>query len=153
MEPYQILHIHGSVNAKEDGPPIIGHGNDKNALLAKEKETKASENYWEKESSIYHVFAEYYQDTRKDVNYFISTNSRFFKRLYNVEEVNVIGHSLGEVDMPYFQKVLDNTESDILWNIYYYFEEEKDALFQRALQIGIKMENIRLCSTEEFYVI
>lgn len=153
VEPYQILHIHGSVNAKEYGPPIIGHGNDKNALLAKEKATKASENYWEKESSIYRTLAEYYQETRKDVNYFINSNSGFFKRLHNVEAVNVIGHSLGEVDMPYFRKVLQNTKSNTLWNIYYHSEEEKDVLFQRALQIGIKEENIRPCSTKEFYVI
>ena len=44
----------------------------------------------------------------------------FFRKLKNVNSVNIIGHSLGEVDILYFKTVMNSVSSDTERNIYYY---------------------------------
>ena len=73
----------------------------------------------------------------------------FFRKLKNVNSVNIIGHSLGEVDILYFKTVMNSVSSDTERNIYYYWDEERDTLKNALLSLGI--ENILLLSSNDFW--
>lgn len=147
----QILHIHGSVDRLNSGEPVIGHGDNARRENAKRKAREAAKNYWEKESSIYNALANYYDRTRKDVRFYLYFYKDFFDRLNLIDAVVVIGHSWGEVDMPYFRKILSNTKDNTIWHIYYFEDEEKIVFLNKALEIGIKRENIKMLNAKQFY--
>jgi hypothetical protein len=148
IDKYQILHIHGSID-NNDLPPVIGHGNMEKIREAKEQELEASENFWEKESSIYNALANYYERTLKDVPYYIRIHSGFFKQLNRVDQVFVISHSFGDVDLPYFKKVLESINVNAVWNVCYHSNEEATVFLNRIKQIGIK--NYKFLHSSDFF--
>lgn len=153
IDSYQILHIHGCIDNSVGYTPVIGHGNKEKIRKSREKAYEASENFWEKESSIYNALAAYYEKTLKDVNHYLNYNSEFFKRLKGVEQVFVIGHSLGDVDLPYFKKVLRSIQKDAIWNIFYHCSKEEALFMEKIVSVGVKVEHIRMLQSSEFFVI
>ena len=150
IDRYQILHIHGSIDS-DDLPPVIGHGNLRKIQDAKEQAHEAEDNFWEKDSSIYNALANYYERTLKDVPFYLSIHSTFFERLKPVNQVFVVGHSFGEVDLPYFKKVLDSIQENAVWNIYYYNEDEANAFKNKISSVGVRPEQIIMRSSNEFF--
>lgn len=150
IEDYNILHIHGSVE-KNDTSPIIGHGNKEKITEMKQIAEEAREEFDEKKCSIYGAVANYYENTLKDVQDFIKCNSSFFSDLDDVNEIFVIGHSLGDVDMPYFGKIRDNVSNDTIWNVYYYYEADKMIYKHKLIFIGVNEDNIKMLKTQKFF--
>lgn len=152
IDKYQILHIHGSIDS-DDLPPVIGHGNFRKIQDAKEQAYEADDNFWEKDSSIYNALANYYERTLKDVPFYLSIHSTFFERLKRVNQVFVVGHSFGEVDLPYFKKVLDSIQENAVWNIYYYNEEEANAFKDKISSVGVRPKQIIMWSANDFFTL
>lgn len=146
-----ILHIHGSIDKWYDYEPVIGHGDYSKISEMKQLAYEASEEFWEKEASIYNAIANYYERTLKDVEYFKRTNNSFFKQLNGITEIFVVGHSLGDVDKVYFQEIKNNVGDDIMWNISYHEESDKEVYKDSILSLGVKDENIRMLHTDEFF--
>ena len=91
INPQRILHIHGSVDDYNGADPVIGHGNNEKIERLKGKIADAERNYLEKESSIYKALVNYYERTKKDVNFYLNFNGDFFKRMSRVKQIYVIG--------------------------------------------------------------
>jgi len=151
IDPNQILHIHGSVNKEDDFPPVIGHGNAYKIQQAKEKASEASEKLLEKQTSVYHALENYYTRTLKDVNYFINIHSQFFNRLKTIKQVNVIGHSFGNVDLPYFKKILGSIQENAVWNVYYHSNNEIALFRDKIISVGVSSEQIKMLPSSEFF--
>ena len=63
-------------------------------------------------------------------------------------EINVFGHSFGELDWPHFQKIdeiLSNKFSDTLWNIYYRTNEDKKKIELFLKEVPVKNYKL-ICS-------
>ena len=56
----------------------------------------------------------------KDTDAIVSFNNYFWNKLHNVNHVEIIGWSAGEVDLPYLRKIMDNVDSSTIWNVYFY---------------------------------
>lgn len=151
IENEQILHIHGSIDQENEFPPDIGHGDIYKIKEVKEKSAEAWDNYEDKVGAIYSAVANYYDRTLKDVPYYLCVHDSFFKKLNEIEEVFVIGHSLGEVDLPYFKKVLTNVPENTFWNIYYFEEIKKKPLEKMVDELGIKPGKYTIEHSSEFY--
>lgn len=54
----------------------------------------------------------------KDTDAIVSFNNYFWSKLYNVNRVEIIGWSEGEVDLPYLRKIRDNVDSSTVFLIY-----------------------------------
>lgn len=143
IESYKVLHVHGSVD-EEDIEPVIGHGNQEKINKIKEKIHEAENNFWEKEESIYRAVFNYYKRTLKDVRSFICLHQSFFRKLIDVQQIHIVGTSLGEVDMPYFHKIKEHVGVNTIWNIYYYNSEEIEYLKQQICSLGVSEENINV---------
>lgn len=152
IDKYNILHIHGSID-EDDISPVIGHGNKEKIIEISEIYTKSSEKFYEKKAAIYGALANFYKNTLKDVDYFLSINEEFFKRLKDVKSVSIIGHSLGDVDMPYFKKIYSNINHDTIWNIYIYDDNDdnREKYKEKIIGIGVNEEKIKIFNSNLFF--
>lgn len=150
VEESNIVHIHGSID-ENDISPVVGHGNREKIDEMTEISQEASEEYNEKRSSIYNAVARYYRDTFKDVPQFLCENKHFFRSLNEVNDIYIVGHSLGEVDIPYFKEIRNNVSADTMWNVYYYDEHDELGYREKVLSIGVEEQNIRMLKSEEFF--
>lgn len=149
IDSYDILHIHGSID-EYNYEPIIGHGNAEKIEKCRELSKKYSEEFLEKESCIYGALSNYYERTLKDVNHFLFVNEHFFDKLKQIENIYVIGHSFGDVDMPYFKRI-HHINPHAIWNVFYYKDEEQELYKQKLLSLGVKQENMDIKHSSKFF--
>lgn len=152
ISKYNVLHIHGSID-EDDTLPVMGHGNKEKIIEMREIAKNFREKCKEKQSSIYNAIANYYERTLKDVNYNILTNDIFFRRLNDVESIFIIGHSLGDVDMPYFKEIYNNVSNDTVWNIYLYNDNEdnREKCKEKIMSIGVNDDKIKIFNSNSFF--
>lgn len=67
--------------------------------------------------------------------------------LSNVSEVYILGHSLAEVDLPYFDKLVQSVKPDARWTVTFYSPEEKQHHFEVLKGLGIS--NIFIVTMQE----
>lgn len=150
IDKTDILHIHGSID-EEDYSPVIGHGDKEKIDEMFEIAREAFEKNNERRSSIYKAIAKYCRDTLKNVSNFLNENRNFFKSLNEVNEIHIIGHSLGDVDIPYFREIKRNVNENIIWNVYYYSDNDMLTYRDKIISIGIIEENIRMIHSSIFF--
>lgn len=83
------------------------------------------------------ILQQYFESTFKPTERIILENNAFFKGITNLTEVVVLGHSLAEVDLPYFKEILKRTPR-VHWNISYHTEIDYDRVnwFVSEMNIG-----------------
>ena len=148
IDKNDVIHIHGSLR-KYDNDLVIGHGNYDKIEQIRKRITKAEEIFDEKETSICRALENYYLKTYKDVN-------RYKYKLWNlinkdIEEVIVIGHSVGEVDMPYFRDINVFSGKNAKWNVYYFSKNEKEIIYNNLRKCGVMKKQISMKKANEFY--
>lgn len=75
----------------------------------------------------------------------------FFVNLADITSVNIIGYSMSDVDLPYFQSVQLYSPDIKTWNVYYYDKEEQDSMKEQLLSIGVMEEKICMKDANEFW--
>lgn len=56
---------------------------------------------------------------QKDTEAILADHADFFEKVRDVDQIVVLGHSLGKVDWPYFQKISAHAPTAV-WRISYY---------------------------------
>jgi hypothetical protein len=115
----QVLHIHGSIREGAKSL-ILGHGT---ARTSKTTDPEEMDVIDPREAAGQDHLERYYEDTLKPVAAAIRRNRHQFEALSDVSTVYVWGHSLSEVDIPYFQEIVRATCSPF-WNVSYGNEHE-----------------------------
>ena len=64
--------------------------------------------------------------------------------------IYVIGHSVAEVDLPYFRYV-ENCTHQADWTVYYFNVDEKDRIYKKLMDCGIQKSRIHMKEAMEFY--
>ena len=144
-----ILHIHGSLHEYDDDP-VLGHGNIQRMKDIKAKLERAETYYNEKEMSICTVIEEYYEQTFKDVNKLMYKLFSLSKKEF--EEINIIGHSVAGIDLPYFKTMDMLTNQKLIWNVYYHEPEEEQKMQQALIEIGICKNRKKMHPDTDFYI-
>lgn len=159
----QILYIHNKAGGTL--PLILGHGLHPEKF--EKEETKIPENlspeeqdeFMEYQSSNFDLsiengrdeLIEYFKNSFKSTEKIINNNIPFFKSLTSITEVNVLGHSISQVDAMYFQKIIQTLNNDqITWNVTYYKENEKQSKVDSLIALGLKHSQITLCQMKDF---
>lgn len=70
-------------------------------------------------------------------------HTSFFKNLQDINQVYVLGHSLGEVDYPYFYEILKNVHRDTMWCCSAYLDEDWTNIENSLKELGIKRFSIK----------
>ncbi|RLV57976.1 hypothetical protein D5018_19725 [Parashewanella curva] len=92
----------------------------------------------------------HYRQSFKDTNSILNKNRSFFDNLFHVTEVLVLGHSLSEVDEPYFEEIKKRVNPDCLWSVSAYGESEKISHKNTLINLGIEEKKITIRNIESF---
>lgn len=143
-----VLHIHGEVGREM----IFGHGR----KIDSSKRTNESDQPWfdETKSEVAQVLGFFH----KPVDEILARNRATLEGYANVENIVVIGHSVNDIDVPYFQCIL-NAYPDANWQNYNYenIEEDIDEVSEthiKLLALGVPEQQLESFSSEklkEFY--
>lgn len=112
--PDRILHIHGSVEEGEDSI-VLGHGWRPPAPRQRE-EDPGDPRFEEGENLI----EQYFRETFKPTHAVIRRERGFFDAQRGVKELLVLGHSMADVDLPYFRELLARIDVGATWTITYH---------------------------------
>ena len=92
---------------------------------------------------------EYFFKSFKQTKDIISLNSAFFKKLHNVNEVFVLGHSLSEIDLPYFDEIIRAINGNPIFTVSYHSQTEHDSHKEMLLSFGVGRKHINLIKMDE----
>lgn len=143
IDDANIVHIHGRSDAYDD--LIFGHGE------TREEEPELDENgdsnrtmFSDAESAAKYPF----YALQKPVSEIIDKNRDFFHSLGSISTISVIGHSLNDFDLPYFEEVAKNTKN-AKWTVYCYRPEDKKHHIQQLLKCGVDCGDVTVYTYAE----
>ena len=126
----RICHIHGSII--DNTQLVYGCQNDPVPLSVLDKEEKDNIQYLVRYKTAELLNSGLKKNTAEN----IQKNMKFFEGLGNIKKVFVIGHSLAEVDWPYFLEVRRHVPKEVVWQITYHSTMEKIRLRSSLLLSG-----------------
>lgn len=121
IHPNKILHIHGEAGV--DDELVLGHGLKYGDIEKRMGESVDEGDYvlqCAKDAAVYSVASH-----RKEVERIIDNHKRWFDDLNHVTHIHILGHSLGDVDLPYFYKVFESCDKDNIF-VEYSFRDIKE---------------------------
>lgn len=129
----RILYIHNK--ATSDDTLVLGHGTDPSAFKSEEEiqpdglseeeiyewQQQIGENYdYSYESGKDELLA-YFSKSFKSTTEIMDNNNAFFLSVKKTRNIIVLGHSISNVDQPYFRKILTSLENEnIVWSASYH---------------------------------
>jgi hypothetical protein len=139
----RILHIHGKVGREI----IFGHGRN----IDSSSNSNESDAPWFHETSK--EVAQIPGLFHKPVAEILERNRSILEGYGNVENIVVIGHSVNEIDIPYFQCVL-NAYPDANWQNYNYENEDEgidevSETHEKLLALGVSGNRLESLSSEK----
>jgi hypothetical protein len=125
----RVLHIHGRA---EDERVVLGHAWERSARLAR----LTDEDTDVRIAGGYEIIDGYFAETFKPTMRIIDEQRPFFASLSGIDEVFVLGHSLGEVDLPYYENIIDNIDDDrVTWTISFHTDPSRECAASESLGI------------------
>jgi hypothetical protein len=111
-----VLHIHGCAS-DPNASIILGHGCERSSqeMLLRQ----VDEDTDTRVAGGYQLIDDYFTKTFKQSALIIQQEQAFFEGLKDVTDVWVLGHSLSEVDYPYFEQIIKNTSASTQWIVSY----------------------------------
>ncbi len=113
IEDNQVNYIHGK--RKTNDELVVGHCN---VAVANDKLSDDPPIY---EYQAFSDIARIVNEQHKNVSDIIASNDGYWRLLDDVDKVVVYGHSLSEVDTPYFREVIRHIRSDAEWHFSVYY--------------------------------
>lgn len=115
----QVTFIHGDA-AGPCANLVLGHNYSPKSL----NDSRDMDAIDPREAEGNEIIDQYFRATFKPVSSVIHTHRDFFKRLALIQDIFVLGHSLDDVDIPYFKEIMKNIDGQrTKWKISYYRNE------------------------------
>lgn len=139
IEIDRVFHIHGVVDSDYNSI-ILGHGSHLEEMPEIDKSGDNNRTpFSDSENAAKYPF----YALQKPVADIIEEHHGCFKKIYNINKVVVLGHSLNRIDLPYFKEIIRHTKN-INWEVSYYHEQQKESHSQILEDIGVSKENITM---------
>lgn len=139
IEINRILHIHGDIE-HEPEELVLGHKSRLEEVPEFDENSESNRTMFSDSESASKTPFYFFQ---KPVGDLIKSNLNFFKSLTTVKAIYVLGHSLNEIDMPYFKQILTHTKN-ANWNVSYHKASEKQKHFDNLVNLGVNPSSIYL---------
>lgn len=130
-----VLHIHGAA-ANSTETLVLGHGweHDPNPDPYRFEQDPEGADIRVVEGQG--IVDDYFRDTFKPTTKVIEKNAGFFTGLSDVDRIIVMGHSVSEVDHPYFEEVIANIDvARVRWKVSYH--GDLGGLRKRVASLGV----------------
>lgn len=125
---------------------IIGHGIKELTFKKPKMPLKGAKTYYALEQGYETIC---YYDNYKNTEQIIIDNIRFFQSLDKIEEVVIIGHSLSDIDIPYFKEISKHATHCKNYKITYFDDKEKSRIESQSLLFLDGSERIQYIEIEE----
>lgn len=95
-------------------------------------------------NNMVRIIEDYYDDSAKKTEDVLSKNKNYFETLEYVKDIVVIGHSLSDVDDPYFRQIINNNKdkSEINWYFSWHSISGLERVVRFASKMNLDYENI-----------
>ena len=133
-----ILYIHGRAN--DIGPLIFGHGVTHDLTKLYDDLNLTTDGYIICSASQLNdliAIDTLIDQLRKPVDKLKMQLENWLNNLSEIRDVYVLGHSLGEVDLPYFQVIKEAATLDAKWHFSYHSDKDKDNITKRTDELSI----------------
>ena len=153
-----ITYIHGVADMEDQ--IVLGHATDPSLFIEKKFEATPPEGMTEEELENWHEqisdshdpqyeslvedVNSYFYSSFKDTNRIINECSDYFCKLNDVTEIYILGHSMSDVDLAYFMKLLEVIHPDCHWFVSYYGCDEESNISGTLDFLGIPSEKYHL---------
>ena len=108
-----ILHIHGIFKEHDNDEIIYGHGGRPYIIEKGIDDPRVAEGE--------EIIKDYFEKTAKPVMQIIHRYQKFFyKMITDVTNVTIIGHSMNDIDYPYFKRICNSIRGRTDWTYYYH---------------------------------
>ncbi|WP_429413148.1 AbiH family protein, partial [Roseimarinus sediminis] len=87
---------------------------------------------------------QYFTNSYKATESIIKEHEVFFKNLKSINRVFVLGHSLADVDIEYFEKIRANISPNAKWIVSFFGAAEKDSHELKLASLGVHSDDIEL---------
>jgi hypothetical protein len=157
----KVTYIHNSAFYGLE-PIILGHGINPNNFedtLPEPPDDLAPEDYstWynEIESWDYsfdtgrETLQQFFNKTFKSTEKVIKQKQKFFEVIKQYDEINIFGHSLSDIDMPYFKEIYNQSRKDTIWKVSYYCLIEKKQHFIKLMELGVQPDKLELLELKD----
>ncbi len=140
----RIFYIHGK--AKDEGEDIVvGH----NSILEElpELDDNGDSNrtmFTDSENEAKSLF----NKLKKPVDEIIYQNQALFESIKAVKDIFVLGHSLNEIDLPYFEMIAKGAKC-ANWYVSYNLKEEKETFCEILHGIGVLKSTLKVKPMDE----
>lgn len=159
----RILYIHNKATSADI--LVLGHGTDPKEFKSKEEiqpdglseeeiyewQQQIADNYDYSYDSGKEELLTYFSKSYKSTEEIIQNNQNFFSKLKNIKNIIVLGHSISNVDQPYFKKILHSIEDiNTVWTASYH--GNKEPIYDHLIEIGLSDKQIDLITLSEIKV-
>lgn len=136
IDKSKVTHIHGIADDK-NSKIILGHSQ------VNKKSSVSSNGDYRIDEAI-QLFNMYYKKTRKPTEEVIQDNIELFYKLNKLKEVIIIGHSMSDVDIPYYKKMIENIDiNEVKWKVYHHHTQSSHFFIETLSKLGVNEENIK----------
>jgi Bacteriophage abortive infection AbiH len=137
----QVLHIHGKATLP-NSELILGHA--WNPVQRQSLNDGCDEDTDSRLMEAHNILDDYFAKTFKPSEQLITEHQAFFDQLGAIDIVHVLGHSLSEVDLLYFQALLRMPRvAAAQWHIACRSEQERPMKHARLVEIGVPAKLIK----------
>ncbi|ELB2852742.1 hypothetical protein HJ049_03800 [Vibrio parahaemolyticus] len=139
----KVLHIHGNVEQRDE--LVFGHGMAIQEAPEFDEHGESNRSMFSdaEAAAKYPLYA-----LKKPVDDVLERYKDYFESLDDISEMVVIGHSLNEVDLPYFKRLADSAPK-VNWTVSYYSPDDKETHIDALTRCGINRDQINACSYDE----
>jgi hypothetical protein len=135
-----IFHIHGDIETNQNSL-IFGHNKELTEMPEIDENGDSNRTmFTDSENAAKYPFYSF----QKPVNEIISENKSFFESIRNIDEIEIYGHSLNQIDIPYFEEIIKQTNDSTNWKVSFHKEKERKTHLQTLLKLGINRNRIEL---------
>lgn len=150
---HNVLHIHGRLG----GAPadiILGHGWElPPPRRPRIDNLNEDDDFDDRDTRIVEGEAHintYFKKTFKPTAQILKRHAATFQALSNIDEVWVMGHSMSDVDQPYFAALRDSVAPGARWKISYYDVPTLDALKIQVCALGLTPAQVQFEPLDRF---
>lgn len=141
----RIWHVHGSIETDE---LVIGH----NTIIESQGDFDENGEYLRTPfTDAMGAASTTHGRFLKPVYDLINSNVCFFERFAALKSIIILGHSLGAIDIPYFQKILE-IASDANWIVSFCDEADKQHHLSVLKELGIKGPKIQFIQLADLLI-
>lgn len=97
------------------------------------------------------ILDRYFNNTYKNTETIIQENIGFFSQLNTINDIYVLGHSISQCDIRYFEEIKQKVSNDANWTVSYQDKHNKNVIRDKIIGLGVNESKIKMIRINEIH--